>query len=454
MSGGHAAASESLLSSVSAKDYYHIADKKTSMTIEPASPAAADPALVRWSRRVDVRLGALQASSFAGIGIYMPFMPPWLAAQGLSDRQIGVTLALGMIIRMLASQPVTAMGDGRWGAARILMMLQGLSAACYLLLAWLPSPGAIMAAMAVIALLAAGIVPLGDHLTTAQVRLRPALDFARIRLWGSLAFLVVSILSGLLISRLGIAIVPFALCLCALVAVAAARFAPEHRAPAAAAERTGAADPNADAKARLLWLAIIGSALVNASHATLYGFGTLHWRSIGLDEATIGVLWALAVVAEIAMFWWFGRRAWSSWSAAVLYLALAGLAAIIRFAAMPLATSLPLIVGLQLLHALSFGAQLMGIMAIVARLAPEGRRALMQGRLSAANACLMGAATLVSGFAYERFGAQAFLGMIPMALAGLVLLLITYRLARPLALDSLSPHALPVGMASPSDGTP
>jgi hypothetical protein len=54
----------------------------------------------------------------------------------------------------------------------------------------------------------------------------------------------------------------------------------------------------------------------------------------------------------------------------------------------------------------------------------------------------MGAATLVSGLLYERFGALAFLAMLPVALAGLLALSITYRLSRRVLLDNAAPGAI------------
>lgn len=405
-------------------------------------------------QRIAIRLSALQAANFAGIGIYMPFMPPWLAAQGLSERQIGLVLAMGMIIRMLASQPISALGDGRRGAVPVLVGLHLLGAVAFWALVVMPSPGWIIAVMALIALLSSGIIPLGDHLTTAEVRLNPALDFSRIRLWGSVAFLVVSIGSGFAISRFGIDQVPLMLCACSFAAMLVSFAAPRDSRETKAHDSDHVANGVSQQRTRLLWLVIVSSALINASHAALYGFGTLHWRGIGIDDGMIGVLWASAVLAEIVMFWWFGRKAAANWAAATLFLGLSGAAAVLRFALMPFAVSLPAILSLQLLHALSFGAQLMGTMAMVAMLAPEGRRAMILGRLSAMNACLMGAATLGSGFLYERIGAMSFLAMALVALAGLVTLAITFRLAQAATLDSRHGDAVPHTVPVHHDGAP
>jgi len=417
---------------------------KISMSDEPASVAAA-PAAPLTQRSAMLRLSALQAANFAGIGIYLPFMPAWLSSQGLSEKQIGFTLAMGMIVRMLATQPIASLGDRPWGAARLLMLLQLLCAGAYLGLTRLPSVEAVMAAMACVAVLTAGVIPLGDHLTTAEVKRQPRLSFARLRLWGSVSFLVMSVLAGVMVSRLGIGMLPYALCACCLVAAALALLAPEERMGRAGAWTKAAPDAIDSRRRALLWLVIIASALINASHAMLYGFATLHWRGLGIDDSTIGALWAVSVVSEIGMLWWLGRSASASFRNAALFLGLSGIGAMLRFAAMPFAVSLPAIIAVQALHAVSFGAQLLGVMAILAMLSPGGRGASIQGRLSAVNACLMGAATLLSGVLYARFGAMGFLAMLPIAMAGLVTLAAAAIHAQRVSLDTDAGGALGLG---------
>ena len=52
---------------------------------------------------------------------------------------------------------------------------------------------------------------------------------------------------------------------------------------------------------------LLAAALLQASHAMLYVFGTLHWLGAGVDERTVGMLWSLGVVAEIGLFFMAGR---------------------------------------------------------------------------------------------------------------------------------------------------
>ena len=47
---------------------------------------------------------------------------------------------------------------------------------------------------------------------------------------------------------------------------------------------------------------LIAAALIQSSHAVVYSFSTIHWKSIGFSESLIGILWAEGVLAEIILF--------------------------------------------------------------------------------------------------------------------------------------------------------
>ena len=49
-----------------------------------------------------LRMATFYAAFFTFGGIQMPYLPVWFAAKGLDDREIGIVLALPMLIRVLA----------------------------------------------------------------------------------------------------------------------------------------------------------------------------------------------------------------------------------------------------------------------------------------------------------------------------------------------------------------
>ena len=51
------------------------------------------------------------------------------------------------------------------------------------------------------------------------------------------------------------------------------------------------------------FLCFVASAGVTvASHAFLYAFVSIYWKSLGIGDSSIGMLWAFAVLAEVGMF--------------------------------------------------------------------------------------------------------------------------------------------------------
>lgn len=407
------------------------------------SQTSARPTTIFGSRSVGLRLSLLQAANFAAIAVYVPFFPPWLAAQGLDGRQIGLALALAMVIRVVASPPITALGDGRIGAVRLLVALNFTGAVGYLLLPLVAGVGPLTGAVVLIAVLAAAIVPLGDHLTIAHVRARPALDYGRIRVWGSVSYLLVTLAGGALFSLHGVDTVPLALAALSILGALVAYSAPEDPSRAARPEAAPSA-PAPPGQMRLLWTAVLASALINASHAPLYAFGSIYWTQAGFSPAAIGLIWATGVMAEIVVLWWTGPRAGSGVRAGLLWLTAAAAVAGLRFAIMPQVDSYGGFIALQGLHALSFGAQLIGVIIVIGALSPEGRRATVQGRVSAVNACLMGAATYACGLGFSELGRWTFAAGVPLALAALALLALAFRMARTAALDSEASAGIPV----------
>ena len=114
----------------------------------------------------------------------------------------------------------------------------------------------------------------------------------------------------------------------------------------------------------LLFLAT--ASLLQCSHAAYYGFATLHWRAAGLDEATIGLLWAEGVVAEIILFAFAGavvRRI-----GIVPLFAIAAAAGVVRWLVTGATTELWALALVQILHAGTLGRDPRGTLVAF----PEG----------------------------------------------------------------------------------
>ncbi|MFN3672494.1 MAG: MFS transporter [Bosea sp. (in: a-proteobacteria)] len=365
-------------------------------------------------RAVAARLSLLQGLNFLGVGIYLPFFPLWLANKGLDEVAIGYLLTIPILVRIVAASWLTGLGDRSISPVTLLTLLNGIASLSYLAL--LPAERAPMIGliMALNAVALSGVLPLADMLTTAQTRAGAGIDYGRVRLWGSVSFFAATLGGGWLIAGFGAGVVPVALSVSSALAMLAA-FA----APAPPDERRAPAGAGAGRFCRAFWWALAAAACINAAHAALYAFGSLHWRDRGFGEPAIGALWGVGVFAEIALFLYLGGLVARGARAGLSWMALGGAAAILRFSTMALDPGYGVTLMLQMLHGLSFGAVHLGSMAAIAALAPAGRRGAAQGRLAAVGALASAAMTVVSGYIYRAHGELAFLAMIPLAITGL-----------------------------------
>ncbi|MGE7472837.1 MFS transporter [Bosea sp. NPDC003192] len=376
-------------------------------------------------RLLAVRLSVMHALNFLGVGFYLPFFPVWLGSKGLSDVEIGYVLAIPILVRVFVASSVTGLGD-RLRPNILLALLNALAAAIYFALAPQAQLVPIAALTALSAIALSGVVPLADVLTTAQVKAGALKDYGRVRLWGSVTFVLSNLAGGYLIARHGAWLIPLVLAGSSSLAALAALQAPSPPLGLSPATPRGASVAGFGLS---FWLAVGAAACVNATHAAVYAFSSLHWRSIGFSGEAVGWLWAVAVLAEIAVFLFAGSIA-ARGLVGLRWIAIAAVAAALRFGAMSADPGLAVTFLLQLLHGVTFGCMHLGTLAAVSALAPEARRAAAQGRLVAASALVMGLTTILSGYLYRLFGPGVFLAMVPVALLGLVLAALAILRAR------------------------
>ncbi len=374
------------------------------------------------------RLATIHSAAFAAIGISMPFLPVWMESRGLSPATIGVLLAIPTVVRVLVTAPLMSLADRPAGARRLLVWGQAGAAAGYALMLGTESALLIGLLTAGIAVALAPVVATGDLLTTDAVRADPSLNYGRIRVWGSITFLVTSIAGGTVLALLPPDGILWTLVALGLAAMLVSAWAATPR-EAPAGEIAPAWRLRLDLPRPLL-LAIAACACIQASHAAVYGFGSIHWRALGFAGPTIGVLWAVGVLAEILLFVALGGLVGGGLRGLAL-IALGAAAGILRFAALSLDPGLAVTLGLQALHGLTFGATHLGAMAALTALSPPGARGAAQGVYGAAIALALALATIASGWLYRAAGPLAFAAMAPLAGLGLLLTLLARQAAQP-----------------------
>ena len=381
---------------------------------------------------LSLRFAFYYGAVFLAVGCYLPFWPLWLEARGLAAGEIGLLLALAAWVKVIASPALAHLSDrAGWGKGTIVLL------ACVSLFAFagfLPAQGFawILAVQILVAASFPLLIPLGESQTMAAVY-RHSLDYGRIRLWGSLAFILGSLAAGRLIGAFSAEWVLWLILGALMLTVGAAVFMP----------RTTLASPESEPSedrslGRLLGLLrrpglvifLLSAGLTQASHAAYYGFSSLHWRANGIGETTIALLWAEGVVAEILFF--AASRHLTRRFSPVALLAGAGLLGGLRWAVTAASSDLALLAAVQTLHAATFAATHLAAMHYITRATPAGLAASMQSFYSALSGGLaMGGAMLLAGRLYEMNPSTAFVGMSVLALAAAALALLAGRLAGP-----------------------
>jgi PPP family 3-phenylpropionic acid transporter len=376
------------------------------------------------------RLGFLYAALFLVVGCYLPYLPVWLHWRKLDADEIAVLLAAPLFTRILFT-PVISFAADRVGGRRTILIALAWGSLLSFLLLWAASGfWQMLLASVVLAVNWTTIMPLIETVAVTGIR-TGALDYGRVRLWGSLSFIVASLGSGLIIGKIGPEVV-----LPLLVAATALMVFGAHLLPRElGGRRTSApsvlrglkfADAFDLVRAPLFLLFLLAASLIQASHALYYSFGSLNWRAQDIPDGAIGMLWSVGVVAEVALFAVSGRVI--AYCGTARLLMLAGLAATLRWAVMAIDPPLWATALLQTLHAMSFGAAHLAAIHFLTHAVPEDRAATAQGVYAAIVAGLvLGTVTLASGPLYRTFAGGAYGAMAVLALIGAAC---AYRLMR------------------------
>lgn len=371
------------------------------------------------------RLSLFYAALFLVVGVMLPFWPVWLTSRGLGPAEIGLILSASAWVRAFSNPLLAQFADLRGRPDQMLVALGWAALLCHFLFFAVGGFWALLAVSILASMAFSALMPLGDAVTMLRVR-RGEIDYGRVRLWGSLSFILAATGGGWLLEGR-----PEDAILWMMIGALAATVVGCHLIPRT--ETPGSARFSAPLRAvlgnRRLIVFMAAASLLQASHAVYYGFATLHWRAAGLDDVVIGALWAEGVIAEVLLFTISGRLV--AKTGPVPFLAIACIAGVIRWAVLGQTTELPALIAVQFLHAFTFGAAHIGTMHFIAREVPDRFGATAQSIYSSvAMGSVMAIAMLTAGWLFERYGGAAFYAMIALSLAGGLMLLVAGRIGR------------------------
>lgn len=348
------------------------------------------------------RLAGFYALYFMTVGVALPFFPGYFEATGFSASQIGLLLAVQPACSLFAP-PLWGQLADRTGRPGLLLGVVTFGAALgYGLLAAAGTFPAALGAFLVHALFASAITTLIDTLALHHVLQRGG-SYARLRVFGSLGFVVSSMAFGFAVSGYGRAVVLVPLVLMTSAALwAASLLAGTPRVTHEGPRPTFGAALEL-LRRREVALFLVATSLHWIACTPYHGSLALYANALGLGPKVVSLSAGLAVISEIAVMWTWPR--WSSRVSPRGLLMLAFAASSVRWALMAWTDRADVLVGAALLHALTFGAFYLAAVAWMAERAPGSLRATGQALFVA---CTFGIGGLVgyvgSGRTFDAVG--------------------------------------------------
>jgi len=266
---------------------------------------------------------ALSAGYFAHIGFFNPYLPLWLQERGFGLMAIGVLTAVPAGTRLFAPYAWGWLSDHTGERVRLLR-LGALGALLLSVALWWPLGG--VALFGVLLLMfshTSGMMPMSEAVLAHQVSQAGGFDarrYGRVRLWGSLGFLVTVLAAGAWFERHGMGSFPVWTTLSLLVVLLSAWWLPDHREAPHHVEASGTSIAPVLRRPAVRWFFVALSFHV-LSHIFVYIFLSLHLDRLGYGREAIGLFWAASVVIEVGWFFtqgrWLPRLSLQAWLVAV-----------------------------------------------------------------------------------------------------------------------------------------
>lgn len=351
--------------------------------------------LPRW------RLSGYYFFYFAFIGAFSPYFGLYLQSLKFSAWDIGLLMSQMQLMRLFGPNLWGWLVDRFGRRVAVIRMAGAVGLAGFVAFFWLDRLPGMLLAMAVLAFFWSAALPLVETLTFDHLREERG-RYSSIRLWGSVGFIVAVMGTGALldfVAPIGV------LWVCAFILAGILGFAmvlPEAEQGQPSAGEQSIARILGQPRVQALMAACFA---MSAAHGAFYVFYSIHLDASGYSKTEVGLLWSLGVMAEIVVFMLMPRISRRFSLRDILLLCFA--AAVLRFLLMGWGVeSAGLMIFVQLLHGLTFGAYHASAIAAVNQWFPgksQGRGQALYSSMSFGAGGLLGA--LISGWTWDDWGA-------------------------------------------------
>lgn len=296
------------------------------------------------------RLSSFYFFYFGALGVLAPFWGLYLKELEFDALAIGQLMAIPLATKIIAPYVWGWLGDHLGQGMRIVRMGSLLTALIFVAVFFVEDFWPLALAMVLFSFFWNAVLPQFEVVTFRY--LGPKVErYARVRLWGSVGFILAVLALGVAVDAVGPRIIlPVMLVIYVAIWVSSLLVADPERHP----------HPHVQGHiirviARPSVLAfLVACFLMQAGHGGYYVFYSIYMEDMGYSKTLIGGLWALGVIAEVVVFIYM-HQLLDRFGARKVLLASFFLAALRWLLIGLFPQSMPLMLLAQLLHAATFG---------------------------------------------------------------------------------------------------
>ena len=371
------------------------------------------------------RVPALRLSSFyfayyAALGAFNPYWALYLKDLGQDVAAISILMSLWYGTRIFAPSTWSTLAARSAHPIRWLRAGSVLTVASFAFFTMPHDFTALFVAMCVFCFMYNAIMPQFESITLSHL-VGKSERYGRIRVWGSIGFVAVVALFGVLLDYLPVTSLPW-LMLPLFVAMAITAFFNDYgRQPVAAASGESPSFLSKLRRPEVIAFFVV-ALLMQISFGPYYTFYSIYLDEHGYRTSALGIYWSIGVVVEILVFAfsaWIFRR----WNAATV-LILSLISASLRWLVIALWPDNAILMAFaQTLHALSFAAFFAVSMQFLVLFFPGRQNGHAQGIFYGFSSGIGGVlGALLSGQVWEAVGGETafMLGSVTAAVAAVI----------------------------------
>ncbi|MCU7892685.1 MAG: MFS transporter [Candidatus Thiodiazotropha sp. (ex Ustalcina ferruginea)] len=296
------------------------------------------------------RLSGFYFFYFASLGALVPFWGLYLQARGFSPVEIGELMAVIMATKLIAPYIWGWISDHTGHRMPIVRLASLLSAICFLGIFFADGFLSLALVMMLFSFFWNASLPQFEAVTMSYLQERIQ-HYSRVRLWGSIGFILTVVALGFLLDEWGVEWVPKIVLLLYFGIFLFSLTVPENDADMPAHDQGSILQvlKRGDIIAFLL-----ACFFMQASHGAYYAFYSIYMEEVGYSSIVIGLLWALGVIAEVLVFLVM-HQLLHRWGARKVLIASLGMAVVRWILVGSAPENLLLVLLAQVMHAATFG---------------------------------------------------------------------------------------------------